>query len=85
MKFRPVCRDNYKTRLQHFLTHDLDKFMSALNDVQMKDVPPNGNSESPTRLADLNDMPVNLKAIPKNYMYKLNISFFNPVCSLILF
>ncbi|KAL9882423.1 F box and leucine-rich-repeat gene 4 [Glossina fuscipes fuscipes] len=36
MKFRPICRDNYQNRLQHFLMHDLDKFISVLSDVQIQ-------------------------------------------------
>lgn len=32
MHFRPlvVSRDNYETRLQHFLLHDLDKFLAIV-------------------------------------------------------
>uniref|UniRef100_A0A1A9UZP8 F-box domain-containing protein n=1 Tax=Glossina austeni TaxID=7395 RepID=A0A1A9UZP8_GLOAU len=38
MKFRPICRDNYQNRLQHFLMHDLDKFISVLSDVQIQSI-----------------------------------------------
>lgn len=57
MKFRPVCKDNYQTRLQHFLMHDLDKFMSALNDVHIKDTTNTKDTETTPRV-DLKDMPV---------------------------
>lgn len=62
MKFRPVCKDNYQTRLQHFLMHDLDKFMSALNDVQNTEVTTANTKDTEkaitTPQVDLKDMPV---------------------------
>lgn len=62
MKFRPVCKDNYQTRLQHFLMHDLDKFMSALNDVQNTELTTNtkdtDKTTATTPQVDLKDMPV---------------------------
>lgn len=66
MKFRPVCKDNYQTRLQHFLMHDLDKFMSALNDVQINDSTNTKDTEATPRV-DLKDMPVKSKSKTKTF------------------
>lgn len=57
MKFRPICKDNYQRRLQHFLAHDLDKFMSVVADVQIQ---ANNKDKDSIRVSsvDLNDMPV---------------------------
>lgn len=65
MKFRPICKDNYQTRLQHFLTHDLDKFMSVVADVQIQS---NNKDKDSIRVSsvDLNDMPVIIKKKTKN-------------------
>ncbi|XP_046802768.1 F-box/LRR-repeat protein 4-like [Lucilia cuprina] len=75
MKFRPVCKDNYQTRLQHFLMHDLDKFMSALNDVQINNDNSNitEDSESTGRV-DLKDMPFDI--VLKIFSYLDLISLF---------
>lgn len=56
MKFRPLCKDDYQMRLQHFLANDLEKFMSAISDVQ---ITPAANTKDPnTSLVGLKDMPV---------------------------
>lgn len=57
MKFRPICKDNYQIRLQHFLMHDLNKFMTALNDVQTTDTTATKDNHK-TPHVDLKDMPV---------------------------
>lgn len=54
MKFRPICKDNYQTRLQHFLMHDLDQFMSVLTDEQITTT----TKEAVNSQVDLKDMPV---------------------------
>ncbi|XP_037823105.1 LOW QUALITY PROTEIN: F-box/LRR-repeat protein 4-like [Lucilia sericata] len=75
MKFRPVCKDNYQTRLQHFLMHDLDKFMSALNDVQINNDNSNNTEDSETTgRVDLKDMPFDI--VLKIFSYLDLISLF---------
>ncbi|XP_061397926.1 F-box/LRR-repeat protein 4-like [Musca vetustissima] len=73
MKFRPICKDNYQTRLQHFLDHDLDKFMSAVNEVQIKTT---AKDQEVTRVSkvDLKDMPFDI--VLKIFSYLDLISLF---------
>lgn len=75
MKFRPICKDNYQTRLQHFLTHDLDKFMSVVADVQIQS---NNKDKDSIRVSsvDLNDMPV---IITKQKITQINIEYLEAI------
>uniref|UniRef100_A0A1I8PUZ4 F-box domain-containing protein n=1 Tax=Stomoxys calcitrans TaxID=35570 RepID=A0A1I8PUZ4_STOCA len=72
MKFRPVCQDNYQTRLQHFLDHDLNKFMSAVSDVQIKQI--NNNDSTRVSHVGLKDMPFDI--VLKIFSYLDLISLF---------
>ncbi|TMW49956.1 hypothetical protein DOY81_004947 [Sarcophaga bullata] len=73
MKFRPICKDNYQTRLQHFLMHDLNKFMTALNDVQNTDTTATKDKHK-TPHVDLKDMPFDI--VLKIFSYLDLVSLF---------
>ncbi|XP_075155598.1 F box and leucine-rich-repeat gene 4 [Haematobia irritans] len=72
MKFRPVCKDNYQTRLQHFLEHDLNRFMSAVTDVQIKQNSSEDNAS--VSHVDLKDMPFEI--VLKIFSYLDLVSLF---------
>uniref|UniRef100_A0A1A9WCH9 F-box domain-containing protein n=1 Tax=Glossina brevipalpis TaxID=37001 RepID=A0A1A9WCH9_9MUSC len=71
MKFRPICRDNYQNRLQHFLMHDLGKFISVLSDVQVQTIQQHQQQQQSLSTDEIKTSEIGLKDMPFEIMLKI--------------